>query len=797
MPLQPPVLDDRTFQQLVDEAKARIPRYTPEWTNFNVSDPGYTLVQLHAWLTETILYRLNKLPDLNYVKFLQLLNVHPRPAVAARAELSFKLEKLSSVDDPLVILIPKSSQVAVDDPDLEEELVFETDRTLTALNASLAAIVVPAGTGTATRELVTEYDAKAGEARIKHTFFPFGKTLNPGGDDPVCLLGIVLRPHRQKGQDYSLDRFPEGELDLAVFVPQVLEQDAEGHTIAGPAGLQCLFPWQVQEESQGIVWEVYQGVQHGSSFEDEQAWTAVSVFDETAALTRSGHVCLSVPGGLPAASFGELSRVFWAALNLKKPPSAAAELASDVRDGELIACDLDEAAWSAMGLEGDTLAGFITLINNPDTPVETIAARIEALAGQLSPGRVQEEVWTKQGFDVQPVSFALTWVRARLTDRSVEPPAIGQLLLNTVGATAAVTRIEESIGTSDGRPNQVFALARRPVLLDEQTRLPALKLEVVELRNEPETWSAVADFFGCKAGDPVFVLDPETGTLTFGDGVHGRIPVAGAEIIAREYRYGGGQVGNAGAGTITALKSALPDVDSVTNVRAAAGGGDAETLDEVKLRAPHDLRTRDRAVTAEDFVELTLRTPGVRIQRAYALAETGLDLSAEPPEMVSGRPGAITVVVLPENDQETPQPTEDQLRLVCAYLDARRLITTELYVVGPRYLTLGTLSVQVTVSRDRDLKAVREAIEKRLLRYFHPLWGGEDGRGWPFGGDIHFGSVYHQILGVDGVLRVLCLEIAPARGDEPCSDLIAVPDGTLVHLPPSVLNVKVKYDLSA
>ena len=143
MPLQPPILDDRDFDQLVQEAKARIPRYTPEWTNFNDSDPGITLVQLHAWLTETILYRLNKLPDLNYIKFLELLNIRPAPAVAAKAELTFILKKLSEPNDPLVVSIPSRSQIGVDDPDLEEDLVFETDRTLRALNASLATIMVP------------------------------------------------------------------------------------------------------------------------------------------------------------------------------------------------------------------------------------------------------------------------------------------------------------------------------------------------------------------------------------------------------------------------------------------------------------------------------------------------------------------------------------------------------------------------------------------------------------------------------------------------------------------------------
>ena len=84
MPLTAPNLDTRRFKDLVEEARARIPRYTPEWTNFNDSDPGMTLVKLHAWLTETLLFQLNQLPELTYIKFLELLNVQPRPAVAAQ-----------------------------------------------------------------------------------------------------------------------------------------------------------------------------------------------------------------------------------------------------------------------------------------------------------------------------------------------------------------------------------------------------------------------------------------------------------------------------------------------------------------------------------------------------------------------------------------------------------------------------------------------------------------------------------------------------------------------------------------
>lgn len=80
MPLTIPQLDDRNFEQLVQEAVARIPVHTPEWTNFNDSDPGMTLVQLFAFMTENLLYRSNRIPEANRLKFLSLLGIPLQPA---------------------------------------------------------------------------------------------------------------------------------------------------------------------------------------------------------------------------------------------------------------------------------------------------------------------------------------------------------------------------------------------------------------------------------------------------------------------------------------------------------------------------------------------------------------------------------------------------------------------------------------------------------------------------------------------------------------------------------------------
>ncbi|HYK83876.1 MAG TPA: hypothetical protein VEV19_00825, partial [Ktedonobacteraceae bacterium] len=93
MPLQSPSLDTRTYKELLNEALSRIPVHTPEWTNFNESDPGVTLLELFAFLTENILYRANQIPERNRRKFLSLLGIPLQPASSARGLVTFSNDK--------------------------------------------------------------------------------------------------------------------------------------------------------------------------------------------------------------------------------------------------------------------------------------------------------------------------------------------------------------------------------------------------------------------------------------------------------------------------------------------------------------------------------------------------------------------------------------------------------------------------------------------------------------------------------------------------------------------------------
>src|SRR5215831_15970713 len=95
MPIRPPALDDRSFDDLVQDMLARIPAHTPEWTNPRLGDPGRTLIELFAWLTDTLLYRVNLIPERQRLAFLRLLGEQMRSAIPATGLI------VVSLDDPV------------------------------------------------------------------------------------------------------------------------------------------------------------------------------------------------------------------------------------------------------------------------------------------------------------------------------------------------------------------------------------------------------------------------------------------------------------------------------------------------------------------------------------------------------------------------------------------------------------------------------------------------------------------------------------------------------------------------
>src|SRR5881275_3339465 len=127
MLLQTPRLDDRSFQQIVDTVKSEIGKKCPEWTDHNVSDPGVTLIELFAWMTDMLLYRVNQVPDKNYIKFLELIGVQLEEPRAAIAPITFYLSAAQPVD----VMIPANTEVATVRTETNPAIIFTTEADLT------------------------------------------------------------------------------------------------------------------------------------------------------------------------------------------------------------------------------------------------------------------------------------------------------------------------------------------------------------------------------------------------------------------------------------------------------------------------------------------------------------------------------------------------------------------------------------------------------------------------------------------------------------------------------------------
>src|SRR4051794_29307013 len=102
MGFETPKLDDRSFEDIKNEAIERIPLYSPEWTDYNLSDPGITMIELFSWMMDMTLYRLNRVPDKHYIKFMELIGMRIHEAEAAVVPITFWL----SAPQPGMIKIP-------------------------------------------------------------------------------------------------------------------------------------------------------------------------------------------------------------------------------------------------------------------------------------------------------------------------------------------------------------------------------------------------------------------------------------------------------------------------------------------------------------------------------------------------------------------------------------------------------------------------------------------------------------------------------------------------------------------
>lgn len=667
------LLDDASFDQLQAQLRQRIPIYTPEWTDWNPSDPGIALLDLVAFATESLLWRFNQIPEATQLAFLRLLGLPLRPPSAARALLAFTSKRKDGARITLARdLAARAGATAfaleTETPVWPGEVLALTRQRTAAPGADereLAESLRPQLAALARRA-----PAGAEPAFYDLAYIDGSRAVDPALSVDGCLWLAWLAPEKpteappawQQGDPLRIGWWPAAEPDNSEDGADASLARSQACPGPGVARTVRTLEWRV------LATDLLSG--------DRPDWRPVSVLaDDTEGGSRPGVIELKLP-----ADPADL-----------RPPAVPA------------------------GLEGGE--------DFPPPLPPDLAARVRL------------------------------WLRAFPTPRSdgatpVLPP-LQALRANAAWAVQALPQQAEYLGRGDGQPAQRYRLGQAPVLADS-ARFPVL-VEVEEA-GIWTPWSVVDSLDLSGVDDRHVRLDGVAGELQFGL----RGPGLGERLRIAGYRVGGGAAGNVAAGAISRCEH--PGVD-LSNPAPARGGRDAESTAEALARIPTEITRRDRAVTADDFRALAQATPGADIARAEVLP------LFDPRTQRFDRAGTVSVLVWPQAEGSAPTPDAAQRALVCQYLDARRLVGTELFVLAPRYQRIA-VSCAVAVEAGFGPEAARQLAAQILRRYLAPLPpDGPTGQGWPLGRAVRDRELIAAVLQLDGIEYVQRLRLARQDAD--------------------------------
>lgn len=691
-------LDDRTYAEIVQQSRKLIPKRMPEWTDENAHDPGMTMLELFAWLTEMQRYYLSRVPDRNRKKFLDLLGAEARDTASAKAIVRF-----SGVREPL--FLPRGSKL------LAEDQVFET---VTA--AELRPLMLDRILCRTERE---SSDVTASNDYLQVSFYPFGIDARQGS-----RLYI------------SFDRELQTGIPTALTFKLVKTNEAtrDIYDSASTDELALLAP------SAKLSWKAYGW--------DEKAgkagWLPLDVLsDETRHFTVSGTVTFAPTAPMRSVTVhpaGDHPR-YWICCTVEE---AGYEMPP--RIGSLM-------LHTAHVVQRDTLSEYIETTLTGDGEEEISLDSYLAAYGEI---RVQLEAglgggWVEQPRDCYKIERTNRGGSTALWLTRAEGVNITNGHKIRIIASVPDFYRYRTVGRSNGLPNQSF----------EMYELPCRKRSAIGLqvgaRDKTGTmiwtdWKAVDDFDRSGPGDLHFTYNPQLRLITFGNGERGAIPAACTDdnISLIYCELGGGERGNVKPGLIREWvheeQKAL-GID-IANPLYAHGGMEAETLADSLTRAAMELKLAFRAVTDEDYEQIAKGTPGVEVARAKAIPLYKPGLTDFPKEKAHGQ---LSLVVVPHSLSPTPMPSPGFLQTVSSFLEPRRLITTELHVIPPVYIKVTVHAVIVVEPPFADEKEPLIALLNGLLR---PLDGKEGERGWAFGRTVYKGDIYSALIKGSGVVFV-------------------------------------------
>ncbi len=719
-------LDDRTYAQIMERARQSIHRHSPEWTDENAHDPGMTLLEMFSWLTEAQQYYINRVTARNELKFLQLLGVEPHQVAAAETEVQF-----TGVTEE--VILPTGTRLHA------QQMVFETESPLWLLPHHIERVVVQHG-NTAVMH--------AWEGLRSPEFALFGTEGKPGSsfcigfDQPLP----VRRPLHLTFDLARSSRFPRNPVD-----PEI----------------RCA-PLAV------LQWEFY----------GEGQWHPVELRrDTTLELTFDGDLHLTLPGKMSAyALYPATDRPrYWLRCTLldsgyETPPVLRHLLINTVRAREGISHIVcHQTGWDGAG--------------------RSVLTWSHQLA---QPERVEVRIREKDGWHVwrpvEDLELCAASDRCYVLTEDAEhsrlfvyfgdgehgqklPPGADHILLVAWEDGWQQRRYG---GTGTGMPDQRHVIATP----DESLCQLRVQIAAPDLRGNLMSWhewTRVTNFDSSGPEDRHFQYDERTGELVFGDNRHGRAPERASRpnIAIVAHTAGGGERGNIRSGVLQLDDSYVQYRGlRATNYTHGHGGHATETLKSAKRRLTDSLYEVERAITADDYETIAMRTPGLRVGRVKALPLYVSGLAGYPQRKA---PGQMTLVVVPYTDQRRPDPSPLFLQAVERYVNRYRMLGTELHVIGPQYIQA---NVQAHIVVEPHLKGREELFLTALNEYFDPL-----GREREFGKTIRSGNLHNWLARIPGVLYVSDLWIT-AEGSGAIRD-----ESGNIRIPPHALTYAGEHEV--
>lgn len=696
-------LDDRSFEDLVEECILRIPRYCPEWTNHNPGDPGITLIELFAWLTDQMLMRFNQVPRRNYVAFLELLGIRLNPPEPAGCELTFYLTQAQS--EP--IRIPYATEVATLRTETQEAIIFSTDEEFAIGNPQIKHFLTALTAEDRPENLQDKERARAREnSNSNNKWWNLEESRLFEGQRPNNCFYLVLQEN--------------------------IENPITGNVIALTFRGQAATSTGINPDDPPLKWEAWNGKNWQPTIlrkkeDDKTKGFSFSNLGQqgTNPLIDGADVILHLPQQLPSTDFGTAYPGHWIRCVYTYPKELQMSYSNSP---------------SILGIKVRSIGGAVNASECVRIENELLGVS-DGKAGQSFQLQAKPILKCKEGESIQvrPINGTVeTW--HEVTDFADSGP---EDLHYTIDAQTGTV--------------QFGPLIREPVQLKQRTkeRSQIQPGATIVRRNSTEARN-LSNIQPDYASGPNEALERQ----------YGKVPPPGAEIYMTAYRTGGGSRGNVQAEKLVVIKQAIPYVKSVVNYQDATGGIDPESLDDAVIRVPQILRTRASAVTPEDF-ENVAKVATRSVARAHCLTDATSATPGIVTLLIVPKVETPTMDFFSGMNPDICFALTSKLETkILEYMKDRKPLGVQVKLREPKYVGVSVtteFSVETRYNNPRAIEQIRNQLLVALYRFLNPLTGGIEGKGWELGRPVSRSDIFALCQKIPGVRYLGMVELYELR----------------------------------